>query len=177
MIKLAFENLLNEFGFGSIKSFLASMFAPQYGALFITFSGLSSLGDVFFGVSNYTLLLLVILVKIELITGIWASKVKKRPIVSKKLQRFILKMMIYFFFIMIFHQLTNEAENFTKKIYEYMHSFTIMYFVFVHIKSITENYDKITGRRTEFLGIIDKMNEKFFGKVPDKKRKSEIDND
>ena len=161
-MKTGFENILSEFGFCSLSSFFTSLFAPKYGLLFITISSVASIGDALFGISNFSLLLLLILVKIELITGLWAAYKRKKKIVSKKLQRFLLKIMIYFFFIMIFNVLSKETLNFTKHIYVYMHSFTILYFVFVHIKSIAENYGRITGKKSEFLGYIKKMNEKFF---------------
>lgn len=170
-MKIVLTELIRDFGFCDIKSFLTSLFVPRYSLLFISFSTPSIIGESFFGMSNYTLLLLIILIKIELITGIWAAKVKKETIVSKKLQRFILKIMIYFFFIMMFHQLSNDTTDFTQSLYEYMHSFTIMYFVFVHLKSIGENYDNITNKKSEFLILIQKMNQKFFNIRPSKKKK------
>lgn len=156
------DYLWNDFGFCNSKSLMVSLFAPEYGVLFITLSGLATLGEFCFGLSGFTLVLLLVLVKIELITGLWAAKVRGKKIVSKKLQRFFLKMMIYFFFIMILHRLAAEVTDFTHNLYSYMHSFTIFYFVFVHIKSIAENYGRITGKKSEFLDYIKKINEKVF---------------
>lgn len=158
------NTILNDFGFSNIKTFINSVFTPRYGLLFASLSGLGSLGEVLFGMSNFTLLILVVLVQIELLTGIWAAKIRGRAIVSKKLQRFILKIMIYFLFIVVFHRLSEDSSNLTKYLYEYMHSFTIMYFIFVHLKSITENYERITGKKSELSKLIDILNSKIFSK-------------
>ena len=155
--------IVEEFGFPSLKALYISLLAPKQGLLFIALSGITSIGDYFFGVSNFTLILLIVLIKIELITGIWASRVRKKKIVSKKLQRFILKLGIYFFFIMMFYKLGQDAKDFTKNIYAYMHSFVILYFVFVHVKSIGENYGRITGKKTDFTEIIKKFANKMLG--------------
>lgn len=165
--------ILNEFGFCTLNSFTESLITPRFGLLFIGLSGITSIGDKFFGVSNLTLFLLLVLIAIELITGIWASVVRKRRIVSKKLQRFVLKIMIYFFFIMILHALSEEATDYTKEIYSYMYSFTILYFVFVHIKSILENYTRITGKKSDFLYYLNVLNSKVFTFTPKKKDPSD----
>ncbi len=157
------NTILTEFGFSSTKSLLESLLAPQYKYMLISISTLASIGESFFGLSNVSLILLVILIILELITGLWASKVRGRKIVSKRFQRFGLKFMIYFFFIIVFHRLKEEPSlESTSWIYKYMHSFFIMYFVGVHLKSIAENYGRITGKKSEFGGFIKKVNEKFF---------------
>lgn len=161
-MKSAIEGLLAEFGFCNFDSFLNSLFLPKVGSLLVILGSLVAIPQTYFGLSNLALVLLLVLINVELITGIWASMVKKRKIVSKKLQRFILKIMIYFLFIMTFHVMSKNALNFTKVIYSYMHSFTILYFIFVHLVSITENYGQITGKNIEFADYIKKLKEKFF---------------
>ena len=167
-MRTIFENLLNEFGFRNIESFWNSLVVPKYGLLFLTTSGCTAFIETYFGMRGISLILLLILIKIELFTGILASLTEKKKIVSRKLQRFVLKIMIYFFFIMIFHVLSKDVYDFTQHIYRYMHSFTIMYFVFVHIKSITENYDRITGKKSEFSYFLKRLNQKFFSEKDDK---------
>ena len=156
-------NVLNDFGFCNSNSFVESLLATQYKYLLIAFSGITSVGQFFFGMLDITMFLLFILMLIELVTGIWASKIRKRKISSKRLQRFGLKFMIYFFFIMLFQRLKEEpALHSTKELYEYMYSFFIMYFVGVHLKSIAENYSRISGKPSDLGGFIKKINEKFF---------------
>lgn len=165
-MKWGVNELLNEFGFCGFKSFYESLVAPKYGMLFITVSSFGAFAEQYFGMCGACLILLLVLVKIELLTGIWASVKAKRKIVSKKLQRFILKIMIYFLFIMVFHILGQNTKDFTGSVYRYMHSFTIFYFIFVHVKSISENYGAITGKKSEFLELVRRMNKLFF-KVKD----------
>lgn len=163
--------LLNEFGFTSTKSFITSLLATNYGMLFTVTTTVASFADYYFGVSNLLLILLLVLINLELITGLWAAKVRKRKIVSKKLQRFLLKIMIYFVFLVLLHRLTHEVDDLTQPIYTYMYSFTILYFVFVHVKSILENYTRITGKETDFYSYLQQMNERVFGVKPKKKEK------
>jgi len=163
-----FNTLIAEFGFCNIKSLYDSLFTPKYGLLFITTSATLSFIEVWFGIADAILIVLLLLLKVELFTGIWAAKVEKQRIISKKLQRFILKTMVYFTFIMSFHILSCFARDFTQSVYKYMHSFTIFYFIFVHVKSIAENYSRITGNPVEFGEYIKKLNDRLFGKKPEK---------
>ena len=79
------KGLLHEFGFCGIKSLLTSLVAPLKAAIIVFFSSIASVGEFFFGISDLMLILLIVLIKIELITGLWAAYAKKDKIVSKKL--------------------------------------------------------------------------------------------
>jgi len=81
--------IVSNFGFEDVTDFMGSLVHKNAMLLSIPVAGVSSVIETIFGLQGLTVLAFVVLVLLELVTGLVASKVRKEPIVSHKFGRLV----------------------------------------------------------------------------------------
>ena len=108
-----------------------------------------------FGLTAQSILILALLLVIELASGIAASIKQGKSITSKRLQRFGIKVTIYFLIIAVFAAFTHQYKgNYMEHVYNAVHSFIILYIILVYLISILENASVLMGGSREIDSII-----------------------
>lgn len=168
MIQLTINNkvkqTLADFGFCGVKSFGLSLVRAENSDFIISFSLMCSFFSQLIGLQVYTLKILFILLLAELVFGIWAGVRRFGKFKVKRLQRFGLKVFIYFLILLVFNTLTLQYENSSGEYYIYssIHSFVVFYIIAVYIISILENIHYLTGYSSELGDLIKIFKLKIF---------------
>lgn len=150
-------NFFNIFGFASLRDFCNSMFHTQLYNFIIPFAATFTVIERLLGIHRYTLFALILLLTLELITGMWASKIKGRKIASKKMSRFGLKLLVWFSLIFILKSLAadnvigTESSSIYTNVFSYLHGFIIAYIVIEYAISVLENFKVISGKDNTVL--------------------------
>ena len=159
------ENFFTEWGFDSIGCFFKSLLKVDQFAWIITGGAFLSSLETVFGLNAMSMLALLLLMALELLTGIIASLKRKNKIKSKKLGRFLLKSFTYWFFIGFFAIFALQFKDGLKHVaFDWLHSFIVFYVIGVYAVSIFENLSSITGKRSEFRPVIEAIKKKLLPK-------------
>ena len=162
-----FKNILSDFGYCSLGEFGQSLLRIELAKPLIMFSvSLTFFSEAcihFLGLEFPSVAILVMLLVVELFTGIAASMKKGTKITSKRLQRFGLKIFIYFFLLVVFKTFQNQYDGkFLANIYSAIHSFIVLYVIGVYSVSVLENVSVIiSGKKTEFKGLVDYISKRI----------------
>lgn len=166
--------VVENFGFDNITDFTKSIVHTKLLALTIPIAGISSIIESIFGLQSLTILSFTLLVTLELITGLIASKVKKIKIESKKFGRFGLKVFVWLSLIFILNTLkieyTTHEDTFgsiAEGLFNWLHGTLFIYVCLEYLISVLENLGEISGKNTE--GIIKKIKRKFKSFYDDEK--------
>lgn len=120
-----------------------------------------------FGLDEIALLLLLLVFFIELVSGIWASRVRGEPFESFKFSRFSFKCFYYLSIIAICYRFAISYENRGNSlgvvIFDFMHLFFTVQIILENIVSISENYSVISGKPKQhwITTLVDKVNSFF----------------
>lgn len=178
MISKFFNHLVNNFGFNCTGDFSNSIIHSKLLTITIPFAGLSSLIEMSFGLRHLTILAFVVLVTLELITGLVASKVKGIKIVSHKFSRFGFKVFVWLILLYVVNTMRVEYSdqggnfsNLASGFFTWLHGTLFIYIVIEYLISVLENLGVITGNNNETLimKIIKKLNS-FLGNEKDKEQ-------
>lgn len=168
--------VVENFGFDNLSDFTKSIIHTKFLAITIPLAGISSIIESIFGLQSVTIFAFTLLVTLELITGITASKVKRRKIVSRRFGRFGLKVFVWLSLIFILNTLRLEYllhEDFFGAIayglFTWLHGTLFIYVCLEYLISVIENLGDISGKSTK--GITKKIREKFKGFINDEKNK------
>ena len=114
---------------------------------------ISSFVENHFGLQAVTMVSFVILILLELITGIGASRVKHIPLQSKRFSRFGFKLGIWFtiFFILQTMKLQYKDNDVIGGIYSWLHSSIFIYVTLEYLLSVIENVSVITGDNNNLI--------------------------
>lgn len=126
----------------------------QYAAVKWGIAILIAIGS-FFAPIKLLLLGSLVLVFVDFITGVWAARVRKEKITSKKFFNSVNKLVGYSLLIIVAHHMTKIFFPDTGIDFA---SLAGMFIAYIEFKSFTENMTKITGNQ---------MWEKLFNIIPD----------
>ena len=159
--------LLGTFEYASVSDFIKSLFpALRYQhltLLTVTLSVLSMIVDKVFGMSFLAFIMLVFIMAVELISGIWASKINKQPFSSTRLSRFSFKAACYLVLIAVPYVMSvsfkDHGNHLAAGAFDWLYIFLVIHIVFENVVSILENISVITGKDKTFW--IKKIQEKL----------------
>ena len=165
-MKKELTSILEGFDFESISDLSHSLLpSMKYNTWIMTvlFSFLTSCINQIFGLDVMAITALLIVMLVELYSGIYASHINKVPFSSKRLSRFTLKFACYLVLIAVPHlfgESYRQNNNSTGAIvFEGLHVFLVTQIVLENIISVLENIAVIQGKPKAYW--IDKLKEKF----------------
>jgi phage-related holin len=166
-MKKVIDYVVSNFGFKDITDFSNSLVHKNIMLLSIPVAGISSILETLFGLQGITILAFVILVMLELITGLIASKVRGEAIVSNKFGRFGLKVFVWLTLLFVLNALKNEYrddgvfDGMASMLFTWLHGTLFIYINLEYLISILENLGVITGKNND--SIIKLIRDKFKG--------------
>ncbi|MEO7212653.1 phage holin family protein [Mucilaginibacter sp.] len=158
--------LLKTFDFHSFAEFGNSLvpsirYSFVHQLLIISFSWVMI--DKIFGLDQAGFIALLLIFPTELVSGIWASMVKKEPFSSIKLSRFSLKVACYLVMIGVSYSLFNSFSKHNETVaawaFGWLHIVLVTHVGFENTISILENLDVINGKAKGT--IVTKITAKF----------------
>jgi phage-related holin len=168
MIKKFLDYVVYNFGFESYTDFSDSMIHNKLLFLTIPFAGASAFLEYMVGLQSFTLIAFVVLVILELVTGLVASKNRGEEIVSRKFSRFGFKVFVWFLLIYIVNSMKLEYRNsdtdfgsLAYGLFIWLHGTLFIYIVIEYLISVLENLGSITGNKKDNLikSIIRRLND------------------
>ena len=173
MIRKISDSFFQNFGFVDTSDLMNSMVHSKL--LLFTFS-ISAVGTIIertFGLMPLTLVAFCVLLFLELITGLWASKVKGNKIESRKFSRFGIKFLVWTLLFFVLNTLKIQYEGNNKiafYFWEWLHTFIVGYVNLEYLISVLENIGVISGKdNTKLIKAITGKFDSIFGS--DKKQK------
>jgi len=150
------NKILADFGFCGLRSLFTSLWKFERFEFIIVFSLMGMVISEMVGLQVYTIKILFILLLVELIIGIWAGVKRFGKFKTKRLQRFGLKVFIYFLMLLVLKTLMDQYEDSITEfhIYSSLHSFIVFYIIAVYLISILENIHYLTGQSQELGQLI-----------------------
>lgn len=152
MIKNFFNYIVVNFGFNGINDFYSSTIHHNLTILTIPVTIVFSFIENLMGLQYLTLVSFGVLVLMEFITGISASKVKNIPIESKKFARFGLKLLVWISLIFIINSLKLEYKGKTDitglmafSLFSWLHGALYVYINLEYLISVLENLEVVSG--------------------------------
>lgn len=123
----------------------------------------ATIADKVLGVDFLAIGALLVMMATELLTGIWASFIRKEDFSSKRLSRFGIKVACYlllmavpYLFYVSYH---NRGNTMAASVFEWVHVFLVIHIVQEYMVSILENLACIQGKPKTYW--IDKIKEKI----------------
>lgn len=166
MIKNLLNYVVTNFGFNDISDFSSSLLHTKLALITIPLAGISSVVQNYFGLQSLTIFSFVLLVSLELITGLTAAKVGKVKIESKKFGRFGLKILVWLSLIFIinsfkveFYGYKDTFGNMAHGLLSWLHGTLFIYVCFEYLISVLENMAVISGKKNS--SFIDLIKDKF----------------
>jgi hypothetical protein len=164
-----FNYIVTNFGFSDCHEFYNSILHPNLTYLTIPLVGISSVVEKYFGLEHLTIISFVILIFLELVTGLMSSKIRKVKIESRKFSRFGLKVLIWLFLIFITNSLRMEYQSnkdiagvIAYTMFNWLHTFLFIYINMEYLISVLENLGVITGNKKQTTNIIKMIKNKLY---------------
>ena len=145
------SSLIHEFGFCNVDQFTESLLRPKLMSFSVPFSIMGASLQLIFGLKPIVLIAFVMLLTLELLSGIFASWIEGRKITSKRMKSFL--MMLFVWLVTLFI-LTGFKEHFKgnvlEAVFEYLFTAVVLFVNVIYFKSIWENAGRIMNRKEEF---------------------------
>lgn len=147
------DRIVTNFGFDSCADFSGSFLHINLMTLTLPIAFLSAFIQNYFGLHAITLVSFILLITLELITGIRASRMRGIPLQSKKFSRFGFKLGIWvtLFFILNSMYLQYQNNSVLGSIYSWLHGSIFIYVTLEYMLSVLENISVITGDSNNYL--------------------------
>lgn len=148
-----------EFGFLDYDHFWGSLIRPKLFALTIPIATIGGFIDYLFGLQPLIFCAFVCLLTIELISGIFASWIEKKPITSKRMKAFLMMLFVWLvvlFILNAFRQLQNIGF-----VFSYLFDAVIIFVSTIYFKSIWENAGRIMDKWKEFKSLAATFTQKL----------------
>lgn len=172
--------MVTNFGFDHISDFNDSIIHSKLLMLTIPVAAISGVVESIMGLYGLTVLAFVVLVILELVTGLAAAKSRGEKIESHKFSRFGLKIFVWMTLIFITHSLELEYSDnkdllsvLTKGFFGWLHGALFVYVTLEYLISVLENLGSLTNeksKKTLITAIINKLNG-FLGLEKSNKKK------
>lgn len=165
ILKKITNYVVTNFGFHGVDDFYNSTIHHNFTILTIPVTIITTVVERIMGLQYLTLLSFGVLILMEFITGLYASKIKNIPIQSKKFGRFGLKLLVWISLIFIVNSLKMEYKGKTDisglmafALFSWLHSALYVYVNLEYLISVLENLEVISGSdsATSKLGLIKK---------------------
>lgn len=165
-MKKLFSYVTGHFGFDSTDDFVTSLIHINMLKITIPFGIFAGFIERFFGIYPVTLLAFGLLILLELLTGLIASRIKGQKIQSKKFGRFGLKFGVWVTIFFIVQSLKSQYEGTSDLVYffySWLHTFIVGYVNMEYLISVLENVSVISGKNNNTLisGIKRKFDRVF----------------
>jgi len=142
---------VSSFGFLDIRDFANSMLKPKLLIVTLPIAALSGAAELYFGLKLVTVVAFCLLLSMEVITGLWASKIKGIPIESNRAKRagFVVGFWMILFFIL--HSLKSHypPESIYYDLFSWLHSTELIFVSCVYLISVWENLGVMSGKSNQ----------------------------
>lgn len=167
-----FNKILGSYGFDGMAQLAESMIpTSRYGMSACSVAASVGIGAVtnWLGISPLIVVAMFLVVIVEMITGIRASKAEGRKFESFRFSRGILKICVWCIIFFVFHAFAIEMSRFQGWVYviatsmfEILHASAMVWFVIENTTSILENQAVIDGRdKTEYIDAVKSIWSRF----------------
>jgi phage-related holin len=162
-----FTRLLKTFDWHSMADFGQSL-APSHryyitSPLLIVSASWVAIDKVF-GIDAAAFIALFIVFVFELLSGIYAARIRREALSSMKLSRFTLKLACYLVLISVTYLMANSFKNHGKDVpawaFDWLHVFLVGHIVLENVVSILENVATISGKEKD--AIVTRLQDKFY---------------
>lgn len=172
---------LNSYGFDGLSQLVESMVpSSRYGMSAASVAASVGIGAVtsWLGISPLIVMAMFMVVLVEMVTGVRASKRKGHSFESFRFSRGILKICVWCIIFFVFHAFAVEMGRFDGWVYmiaasmfEILHASAMVWFVIENTTSILENQAVIDGKpKTEYIEAIKAMWSRFIDVLKGKLR-------
>tara|TARA_R110000803_G_scaffold2420_1_gene8213 strand:- start:4514 stop:5047 length:534 start_codon:yes stop_codon:yes gene_type:complete len=174
-MKNIFNYIVTNFGFDSNLEFSNSLIHKNLIIFSLPLAASSSIVQTFFGLEALTIISFVILVTLELITGLTASKLAHIPIVSPKFGRFGLKLGVWITLMFVVNSFKLQYKDIggfdtlANLLFTWLHGTLFIYVNLEYLISVLENLALISGKKNDSL--IKVIKKKFFRTIQDSDEK------
>lgn len=139
--------------FYTVSEFFTSLFPSvkfELLNILVITSSIATIAEKLLGVDFVAISALLVMMVLELATGIWASLIRKEDISSKRLSRFAIKVACYMVIMVVPYVFsTSYGERGVKSaalVFEWIHVFLVVHIVQEYLVSILENLACIQGK-------------------------------
>jgi len=158
--------LVQTFGFKDKMDYVHSLTHIKLLALTIPIAGISAFVETYFGMRLVTIIAFLVLMTLELVSGLFASVLLKKKIESKKLSRFGFKVatwMILFFVINSIRLQFKEDGPLIATVFDWIFNVILSYVALEYLVSVLENYAVITGKpQSKIIMALQKKLDQLF---------------
>lgn len=179
MINRFLNHFVSCFGFSCTSDFNNSFVHSNLLMVTIPFAAISSVIEQIMGLHSLTIIAFTLLVILELITGMAASKNRGEKIVSHKFSRFGLKVFVWVTLLFITNSLRLEYDGHKDlfsvtsfSIFSWLHNALFVYITVEYLISVLENVTSLTKKKNKSKLIdliIDKLKNFSINEKEDKK--------
>lgn len=170
MFRKFFSYLVSNFGFEDVSDFNSSLLHTKMMMLTIPLAGLSAFVEHYFGLQSLTIIAFIVLITLELLTGLTAAKISGKIIESKKFSRFGLKIFVWLSLLFIINSLKLEYSghedslgSLASGLFTWLHGTLFIYINIEYVISILENLGVISGKHKSVDNIVNIIKNKFKG--------------
>jgi len=146
-LRFNLDKQMKEWGFSNLNDFFQSAFhSESFTTIFVTSVSLTALGEIIREIIGFTPMVYVsfiVLLLVEVVTGIRASLLEGEKINSKRFGRFILKTFVYTIMLGVTNVFGSQTEGFTSYIYNTIHMLIFDYITLQLIISVFENLSRM----------------------------------
>lgn len=181
MINKFLNHFVNSFGFSCTNDFSGSIVHANLLSITLPLAGISAILESLMGLHSLTIIAFVVLVILELITGIAASRSRGEKIVSHKFSRFGLKVFVWMSLLFVTNSMRLEYDGhkdllsvLSTGFFSWLHGALFVYITIEYLISVLENLGSLTNeknKKTLITAIINKLNS--FLKIEKNERKNE----
>ena len=162
------------FGYSNSLDFMNSLIHFNLLPLTIPTAITTATFSYLFGISFFSGIMIILMLVVELLSGILASKIKNIPITSRKMSRFGLKVIVWFTFLAFLNSFILQyklGDQLMYSIFYYLQKLIITYITVEYLISILENMAVITGKsNNKIIKAISNKWYSFMGITPESKK-------
>lgn len=168
-MKSLLARFVHAFGFDDLADFAGSLLFIRYSDLLFFAALAGSVIQSIFGVHPYVMAGFVVVIGIEVVSGLWASKVKKIKPQSKRWERFGFKLIVYIVGLAVLYWLSFIDDGLISQAFLWIRNLWVTYVGLGYFLSIKENLDVIRGKELplDFSGMVMSKITGLFGMKPE----------
>lgn len=166
------NTFVETFGFLNVGDFINSLVHTKFIMLTLPTSFiLFGVIEEWLGITSSVFISFGLMSIVELITGLWSSRIRNLPWSSKKFSRFGLKLFVWLSLIMVANSFKISYANLAgiqnmliHNLFHWIHGVTVVYVAMEYMISIMENLSRITGKKdNKLLAFLKKKLDQFLG--------------
>jgi hypothetical protein len=176
MINKFLNYLVTNFGFDGVRDFNDSLIHIKMMTLTLPLAMISSVIENLLGLQGLTMLAFVILIILELATGLVASKKRGEEIVSHKFGRFGLKVLVWLSLLFVVNSFKKEYSGvegsfavLAEGLFTWLHGTLFIYIDLEYLISVLENLGSITENKRNKT-LVDRVISKLTKFLSDEKK-------